>query len=207
MSCYASAHGVCENLSVEWRPGGERVSSCEVGASSSLSCSSSSSSSPFAVQASDQCSGFMDEPGTRQEHSETRVHSGRTVRVPRTRVISHTGAYGAFHDDDSERDGDQASCDYERSTTAPSSAGIAVIPNVTHSAEEPPTVACCSAEVYDQVVHWKKRFFTVPDGTSGKSFVAELASQLRIFVDSNGANAEAGHVQFFHLAHHHAAPS
>ena len=48
-----------------------------------------------------------------------------------------------------------------------------------------------TAEVYDEIVHWDKRFFPLPDGAEGKSFVSELANLLRAYVESEGAAHEA----------------
>ena len=44
---------------------------------------------------------------------------------------------------------------------------------------------------YDEIVHWKKELFTIPNSFVGKSFVNELASQLQVYVDSMGSNTEA----------------
>ena len=48
-----------------------------------------------------------------------------------------------------------------------------------------------TAEVYDEIVHWDKRFFPIPDGAEGKSFVSELANLLQAYVESEGAAHEA----------------
>ena len=47
-----------------------------------------------------------------------------------------------------------------------------------------------TAEVYDEIVHWDKRFFPIPDGAEGKSFVSELANLLQAYVESEGAAHE-----------------
>ena len=48
-----------------------------------------------------------------------------------------------------------------------------------------------TAEVYDEIVHWDKRFSPIPDGAEGKSFVSELANLLQAYVESEGAAHEA----------------
>ena len=45
--------------------------------------------------------------------------------------------------------------------------------------------------VYDEIVHWRKKFFTVPCNSVGKAFVTELAAQLDNFVDSGGKDESA----------------
>ena len=46
-------------------------------------------------------------------------------------------------------------------------------------------------DVYDEIVHWRKRFFSVPAGGAGNKFVAELARLVRVFVESNGEDSDA----------------
>ena len=43
-----------------------------------------------------------------------------------------------------------------------------------------------TAEVYDEIVHWDKQCFPIPDGAEGKSFVSELANLLQAYVESEG---------------------
>ena len=38
-------------------------------------------------------------------------------------------------------------------------------------------------KVYDEIVHWKKKFFNVPNNAVGKAFVMELALQLQNFAN------------------------
>ena len=40
--------------------------------------------------------------------------------------------------------------------------------------------------VYDEVVHWRKRFFKVPTGSVGKAFVRTMAGLLQTYADSGG---------------------
>ena len=54
---------------------------------------------------------------------------------------------------------------------------------------DPPSPAISSA--FDEVVHWRKRFFKIPTGSVGKDFVNLIAAKLRSFVDSAGTNASA----------------
>jgi len=41
-------------------------------------------------------------------------------------------------------------------------------------------------QIYDNVVHWRKHLFKVPNGNVGKSFVRELNNQLQAFCGSKG---------------------
>ena len=43
---------------------------------------------------------------------------------------------------------------------------------------------------YDEIVHWRKRFFEVPNNSIGKAFVSELAQLLQTFVNSRGAEKD-----------------
>ena len=45
--------------------------------------------------------------------------------------------------------------------------------------------------IYDTIVHWRKKFFQVPWGSSGKLFTAELTRLLRSYVDTGGADHQA----------------
>lgn len=45
--------------------------------------------------------------------------------------------------------------------------------------------------IYDDVVHWRKRYFDIPNNSTGKAFVSELARLLQVFVDSRGTDNEA----------------
>ena len=45
--------------------------------------------------------------------------------------------------------------------------------------------------MYDDIVHWRKRFFEIPNNSTGKAFVKELAHLLQTFVDSGGTEKEA----------------
>ena len=45
-------------------------------------------------------------------------------------------------------------------------------------------------EVYEAIVHWRKRFFDIPNNSIGKAFVSELAHLLQAFVDSGGMEQE-----------------
>ena len=45
-------------------------------------------------------------------------------------------------------------------------------------------------EVYEATVHWRKRFFDIPNNSFGKAFVSELAHLLHVFVDSGGTEPE-----------------
>ena len=45
--------------------------------------------------------------------------------------------------------------------------------------------------IYDEIVHWSKRFFVIPNNSTGKAFIHELAKLLQAFVDSRGTDAEA----------------
>jgi hypothetical protein len=44
--------------------------------------------------------------------------------------------------------------------------------------------------VYDEAVHWRKSFMQIPRGSSGKALAAELATQLRQFVESEGRSPD-----------------
>ena len=45
--------------------------------------------------------------------------------------------------------------------------------------------------IYDEIVHWPKRFFVIPNNSTGKAFIHELAKLLQAFVDSRGTDVEA----------------
>ena len=45
-------------------------------------------------------------------------------------------------------------------------------------------------EVYEAIVHWRKRFFDRANNSIGKAFVSELAHLLQTFVDSGGTEQE-----------------
>ena len=42
------------------------------------------------------------------------------------------------------------------------------------------------AKAYDEIVHWRKKFFMIPCNAVGKAFVNKLVTQLQSFVDSGG---------------------
>ena len=45
--------------------------------------------------------------------------------------------------------------------------------------------------VYDEIVHWRKDFFAVPNNSAGKTFVKELAERLQNYVNSEGKDGRA----------------
>ena len=45
--------------------------------------------------------------------------------------------------------------------------------------------------IYDEIVHWSKRFFAVPNNSAGKALIYELAKLLQAFVDSGGTEMNA----------------
>ena len=45
--------------------------------------------------------------------------------------------------------------------------------------------------IYDEIVHWKKSFFSIPNNAVGKAFVNELSSTLQNYVDSKGSDGKA----------------
>ena len=47
------------------------------------------------------------------------------------------------------------------------------------------------AKIYDEIVHWKKKFFIIPCNAVGKAFVNMLATQLQNYVDSKGSDGTA----------------
>ena len=47
------------------------------------------------------------------------------------------------------------------------------------------------AKAYDEIVHWRKKFFMIPCNAVGKAFVNKLATQLQSFVDSGGKDPVA----------------
>ena len=65
------------------------------------------------------------------------------------------------------------------------------IPSVdaAHDATQAPELEFDS--IYDTIVHWRKKFFQVPWGSSGKLFTAELTRLLRSYVDTGGADHQA----------------
>ena len=54
-----------------------------------------------------------------------------------------------------------------------------------------PTERSLIAQIYDESVHWQKKFFSVPNNAVGKTFIKELAEQIQNFVDSGGMDSTA----------------
>ena len=48
-----------------------------------------------------------------------------------------------------------------------------------------------SKQIYDTIVHWRKRFFLVPNGSAGSDFVKELTRSLQQYIDTKGDHGDA----------------
>ena len=48
-----------------------------------------------------------------------------------------------------------------------------------------------SKAIFDETVHWRKRFIKLPTGTAGKEFVSLVTTQIRRFLQSDGTSSEA----------------
>ena len=48
-----------------------------------------------------------------------------------------------------------------------------------------------SKAIFDETVHWRKRFIKLPTGTAGKEFVSLMTTQIRRFLQSDGTSSEA----------------
>ena len=87
---------------------------------------------------------------------------------------------------------------HEQPSTAPNSA--ATVPNASATEEYDPSALLFPdatsprepiCEAYDEVCHWKKSFFKIPNGSVGKSFVNEIARNIQEYVDSSGESKTA----------------
>ena len=55
-----------------------------------------------------------------------------------------------------------------------------------------PVSACSSlSTIYSEIVHWRKNYFMVPYGQSGKAFVSELSRLFRAFADGSALESIA----------------
>ena len=45
--------------------------------------------------------------------------------------------------------------------------------------------------IYNTIVHWRKRFFPVPNGSAGSDFVKELTRSLQQYIDAKGDHGDA----------------
>ena len=46
-------------------------------------------------------------------------------------------------------------------------------------------------QIYDTIVHWRKRFYPVPNGSAGSDFVKELTRSLQQYIDAKGDHGDA----------------
>ena len=61
--------------------------------------------------------------------------------------------------------------------------------NVSESASQTPAQSVVIA--YEDIVHWRKKFFEIPNNSAGKAFINELAGLLQTFVESGGTEKTA----------------